>query len=94
MQSPPPFFLIYASLQLLAAVVAEDPQSAAADRFGGFQGSAGIRRPVFSSWFYNFFARFAMRRAHFGAAFFAAAPLSVQLARIFRPVLPKPGRYI
>ena len=40
------------------------------------------------------FARFAMRRAHFGAAFFAAAPLSVQLARIFRPVRPKAGHSI
>jgi len=40
------------------------------------------------------FARFAMRRAHFGAAFFAAAPLSVQLARIFRPVRPKACHYI
>ena len=94
MQPLPPCFLIYASLQLLAAVVAEDPQSAAADRFGGSQGSAGVRRPVFFVMILQLFARFAMRRAHFGAAFFAAAPLSVQLARIFRPVLPKPGRYI
>ena len=31
LQPLPPCFLIYASLQLLAAVVAEDPLSAAAD---------------------------------------------------------------